>query len=170
MPITGPAPLNLQKPEASELVSLTVINGNYDLINDYAVSNNSRITAAEARITTAESDIDAIQAAIPSIYTPVVTTISATTHALASSNSLDTLRFTSGSNVTITVNDALQNAEYVNCTQDGAGKLIFVAGSGVTLQSPQGNNVRSSVQYGWVSIIKIATGTYRLIGNLESNA
>lgn len=167
MAVTGAAPLSLTKPEDSDLVSLAVINANYDIINDYAADNDARVTAVESVNTTQNSRLTALEA-LPGVYTPVVTTISGTTHSLVSTNASDTLRFTSGSLVTVTINDVLTNAEYVNCIQDGAGKVKFVAGSGVTLQSPVGATVQTSVQYGWCSIIRIAAGTYRLIGNLET--
>lgn len=38
MATTGDAPLSLIKPEVTDLVSLGVINQNYDTINDFAVT------------------------------------------------------------------------------------------------------------------------------------
>lgn len=47
MPSTGDAPLNLLKPEQGEVVNLSVINFNYDTINDYAVDNDARVLLVE---------------------------------------------------------------------------------------------------------------------------
>jgi hypothetical protein len=172
MAYTTTTRLGLEKavPGSGQVFETTSINDNWDAVDAEFVTVDGRLDSAESRLTTAESDIDAIQAAIPTINTPVVHIISATSYSVQASDATDTLRFTSGSNVTVTVGDVLQNAEYINCHQDGAGKIIFVAGSGVTLQSPQGTNVRTSIQYGWASIIRVGAGAYRLIGNLESNA
>lgn len=172
MAYTTTTRLGLQKavPGSAQVFETTSINDNWDKVDAELVTVDGRLDSAESRLATAETDIDAIQAALPTFSTPTVHIISGTSHSLLASDSGDTLRFTSGSDVTVTIGDVLQNAEYVNCHQDGAGKVIFVAGAGVTLQSPQGNNVRTSIQYGWASIIRIGAGAYRLIGNLESNA
>lgn len=181
MPITGDAPLSLIKPELEDTIDLSVINGNYDLINDYALATNTAITeldgqldtaqtditALDGRLDTAEADIIAIQAAIPSIYTPVVTIVSDTTYSILSTDASDTLRFTSASAVTVTIDDVLPNAGYINCVQDGLGQVSFVAGSGVTIQSLDGFTKISS-QYGWASIIRVAANQYRLVGNLSA--
>jgi hypothetical protein len=170
MAYTTTTRLGLQKavPGSGQVFETTSINDNWDDIDAEFVTVDGRLDSAETRLGTAESDIDALQAAIPTINTPVVHIISATSHALLASDAGDTLRFTSGSDVTVTIGDVLANAEYVNCHQDGAGKIIFVAGSGVTLQSPSGATVRTSVQYGWASIIRVGAGAYRLVGNIEA--
>lgn len=126
----------------------------------------STITSLDGRLDTAESEIDALQAALPSAAT--VSTVSTTTRALLSTDANNFIRFTSADAVTFTINDTFSAAQYVNCVQDGAGKISFVAGAGVTLQSPSGATVRTSAQYAWASVIKIAAGEYRIVGNIEA--
>lgn len=52
MATTGDAPLSLTKPEASDVVSLSVINTNYDTINTKAASVDSTLTSHTASIST----------------------------------------------------------------------------------------------------------------------
>lgn len=173
MAYTTTTRLGLEKavPGSGQIFETTSINDNWDAVDAEFVTVDGRLDSAESRLTTAEGEIDTLQttvAGITSPYVPVVTTISATSHSLVSSNSQDTLRFTSGSPVTVTVNDVLANAEYVNCLQDGAGTLTFVAGTGVTIQSTAGSSVKTSAQYGWASIIRVGAGAYRIVGNITA--
>ena len=148
-----------------------------DSIESINTTQNSRITAVEAwnagtrlttlegqnlntRLTAAEADIDGLQVA-------TVSTVSGTTRALLAGDAGNFIRFTSADPVTFTINDTLTTGQHVNCVQDGAGKVSFVAGSGVTLQSPYGPSARTPVQYAWASVIKIAAGQYRIVGQLE---
>jgi predicted nucleic acid-binding Zn-ribbon protein len=62
MPISGNDPLNLLKPEAGELVSLSVINTNYDTINTYADENDTRVAAIESVNTSQGSRLDEAEA------------------------------------------------------------------------------------------------------------
>jgi hypothetical protein len=50
MATTGDAPLNLTKPEASDVVSLSVINTNYDTINSNAAAVESTLTTHTSQI------------------------------------------------------------------------------------------------------------------------
>jgi hypothetical protein len=52
MATTGDAPLNLTKPEASDVVSLPVINTNYDTINTHAASVDATLTSHTTSIGT----------------------------------------------------------------------------------------------------------------------
>jgi uncharacterized phage infection (PIP) family protein YhgE len=125
----------------------------------------STITSLDGRLDTAESEIDALQAGLPAAAT--VITVSGTTRALLNTDANNFIRFTSADAVTFTIDDTFSAAQYVNCVQDGAGKISFIAGTGVTLQSPSGATVRTSAQYAWASVIKIAAGEYRIVGNIE---
>ena len=155
----------------------TTQNGRLDAVEGVNTTQNSRLTTVEAwnagsrlttlegqnlntRLTTAEGEIDALQVS-------AVSTVSGTTRALLAGDAGNFIRFTSADDVTFTINDTISAGQYVNCVQDGAGKVSFVAGSGVTLQSPSGATVRTPVQYAWASVIKIAAGEYRIVGQLE---
>jgi hypothetical protein len=59
MATTGDAPLNLTKPEASDVVSLPVINTNYDTINTHAASVDSTLTSHTASIGTLNTAVGA---------------------------------------------------------------------------------------------------------------
>lgn len=163
MAYTTTTRLELQKavPGSAQVFETTVINDNWDAIDAEAVAIDGRLDAAESDIATLQSQIAAPAA---------VTTVSGTTYTILATDANDMLRFTSSADVTVTVNDVLAIGEYINCIQDNTGKIIFSAGAGVTIQSPVGASARSSIQYGWVSIIKLASGVYRLVGSLEANA
>lgn len=68
-----------------------------------------------------------------------------------------------GSAITITVPDVLQNGESVNFIQAGAGQITF-AGSGVTLNSAD-SLTKTAKQFAGATIVK-SGGAYYLIGNL----
>ena len=68
-----------------------------------------------------------------------------------------------GSAITITVPDVLQNGQSVNFIQAGTGQITF-AGSGITINSVDAR-LKTSVQYSGASIVKVG-GAYYLIGDL----
>jgi hypothetical protein len=70
-----------------------------------------------------------------------------------------------GSAVTVTVANVLSVGQRIDFLQDGTGQITFAAGSGVTLQS-KGSNLKTAAQESAASIICIASGQYRLIGDL----
>lgn len=53
----------------------------------------------------------------------------------------------------------------IECIQEGAGKVTFAAAGGVTIKS-QAGNLSIGAQYVGVSLIKTATDTWYLVGNL----
>lgn len=59
MATTGDAPLNLTKPEAADVVSLAVINTNYDTINTHAASTNATLTSHTSSISTLNTAVGA---------------------------------------------------------------------------------------------------------------
>jgi hypothetical protein len=69
-----------------------------------------------------------------------------------------------GSAITITVTDVLNVGDRVDFLQDGAGQVTFSA-SGVTIQS-KGGALLTAEQYSAVTLVKVAAGQYRLIGDL----
>ena len=175
MAYTQTTRLDLDKavPGSNQVFETAVINSNWDKVDAEAVAIDARFDVVEADITTIEGDITAIQgditdiqADIAALPTPTVTTI-AGSHTLLATNEFDTLRFTSDTNVTLTINDVLSEGGYINVLQDGAGKVQFVAGAGVTIASPFGAAVGTSTQRGWASIMKVAAGQYRVFGTIE---
>jgi hypothetical protein len=70
-----------------------------------------------------------------------------------------------GSAITVTVANVLSVGQRIDFFQDGAGQITFAAGAGVTLQS-KGSKLKTAAQESAVSIICVASGQYRLIGDL----
>ena len=75
----------------------------------------------------------------------------------------NTIRSTSAP-ITITVDNVLTAGQRIDFIQD-AGQITFVAGAGVTLQSKNAK-LKTSAQYAGATIICVASGQYRLIGDL----
>jgi hypothetical protein len=78
-------------------------------------------------------------------------------------DAFDLIRST-GSAITITVPDVLNVGDRVDFLQDGAGQITFSA-SGVTIQS-KGGALLTAEQYSAVTLVCVAAGQYRLIGDL----
>lgn len=70
-----------------------------------------------------------------------------------------------GSAITITINNVLSVGESVQFIQAGPGQITFAAGSGVTLSSADGN-LKTAKQYAGATVVCGASGVYYLIGNL----
>jgi hypothetical protein len=70
-----------------------------------------------------------------------------------------------GSAVTVTIANVLTTGQRIDFLQDGTGQITFAAGSGVTLQS-KGSKLKTAAQESAASIICVASGQYRLIGDL----
>lgn len=70
-----------------------------------------------------------------------------------------------GSAITVTIANVLTTGQRIDFLQDGTGQITFAAGSGVTLQS-KGSKLKTAAQKSAASIICIASGQYRLIGDL----
>jgi hypothetical protein len=70
-----------------------------------------------------------------------------------------------GSAITVTVANVLSVGQRIDFFQDGAGQITFAAGAGVTLQS-KGSKLKTAAQESAASIVCVASGQYRLIGDL----
>lgn len=70
-----------------------------------------------------------------------------------------------GSAITVTIANVLTTGQRIDFLQDGTGQITFAAGSGVTIQS-KGSKLKTAAQESAASIICIASGQYRLIGDL----
>ena len=82
------------------------------------------------------------------------------------------VRFTSGSAITLTVppnsSVAFIIGTSINGVQAGAGQISVVAGAGVTINKPTGYNAKTRAQGAAFCLIKVATDTWDLIGDLEA--
>jgi hypothetical protein len=70
-----------------------------------------------------------------------------------------------GSAVTVTIANVLTAGQRVDFIQDGSGQITFAAGAGVTLQS-KGSKLKTAAQESAASVVCVASGQYRLIGDL----
>ena len=67
--------------------------------------------------------------------------------------------------ITITIDNVLTAGQRIDFVQYGSGQVTFAAGSGVTLNSADGN-LKTAKQYAGVSVECVASGVYWLVGNL----
>jgi hypothetical protein len=70
-----------------------------------------------------------------------------------------------GSAITITIDNNLSAAQRIDFVQTGAGQITFVAGSGVTLNS-KGAKLKTAGQYSAATVLCLASGSYLLVGDL----
>ncbi len=85
-------------------------------------------------------------------------------YTITSADAYSLIRST-GSAITITLNNVLTVGQRIDFYQAGTGQITFAAGSGVTLQSKAGN-VKTSAQYAAATVVCVASGVYALIGDL----
>lgn len=90
---------------------------------------------------------------------------SATSITIADTDNNKIVRCTSSTAVTITVPSTLASGFSCMVIQAGAGQVTFTAGSGTTLNS-FGALLRTAGQHAPASIIRTASATYNLSGNL----
>lgn len=67
--------------------------------------------------------------------------------------------------LTITIDDVLAVGQQVDFLQNSANQITFAAGSGVTLNSKDGN-LKTAAQYSPASVKCVASGVYVLVGDL----
>lgn len=70
-----------------------------------------------------------------------------------------------GSAITITIDNVLTVGQRIDFAQYGSGQVTFAAGSGVTLNSADGN-LKTAKQYAGATVECVASGVYWLVGNL----
>lgn len=85
-------------------------------------------------------------------------------YTIVAGDKFSTIRST-GSAITVTVANVLGVGERIDFIQDGAGQVTFTAGSGVTLAA-FGGATKTGGQYAAATVECVASGQYRLIGNL----
>ena len=82
----------------------------------------------------------------------------------ASTDAGNTINST-GSAITVTVNNNLTAGQRIDFVQTGAGQITFAAGSGVTLNS-KGSKLKTAGQYSGATVLCLASGSYLLVGDL----
>jgi hypothetical protein len=77
------------------------------------------------------------------------------------------IRLTGATGRTFTIANVLAVGESVNFIQDGTGQITFLAGSGVTLNSVDAK-LKTNKQYSGATVVCVASGQYRLVGDLAA--
>jgi hypothetical protein len=67
--------------------------------------------------------------------------------------------------ITITIDNVLTAGQRIDFAQYGSGQVTFAAGTGVTLNSADGN-LKTAKQYAGATVECVASGVYWLVGNL----
>lgn len=70
-----------------------------------------------------------------------------------------------GSAITITIDNNLTAAQRIDFVQTGSGQITFAAGSGVTLNS-KGAKLKTAGQYSAATVLCLSSGSYLLVGDL----
>ena len=100
-----------------------------------------------------------------SIPSPGVSEQTGTTYTIVAGDAGNTVFVNNASGTTVTIDDEIAVGERIDFVQKGAGAITFAAGSGVTLNSKDAL-LSTAGQYVGATVIKEATNTYYLIGNL----
>jgi aspartate 1-decarboxylase len=100
-----------------------------------------------------------------SLPSPTVSEQTGTTYTIVAGDAQSTVFVNNASGTTVTIDDEIAIGERVDFVQKGAGAITFAAGSGVTLNSKD-SLLSTAAQYAAATVIKEATNTYYLIGNL----
>lgn len=85
-------------------------------------------------------------------------------YTIVAGDKFSTIRST-GSAITITIANVLAVGERIDFLQDGSGQITFAAGSGATLAA-FGSATKTAGQYAAATVECVASGQYRLIGNV----
>ena len=99
---------------------------------------------------------------------PTVSTQGGTTYTLDADDENSIILFTAGCTITVPANadEALEVGYITHLHQDGASQITVAAGAGVTLNSAEGT-LRTRKQNSSVSLIKVASDEWNLIGDQE---
>ena len=113
--------------------------------SSHAAGGSDAVTLSNAQITTAVSNKSG-------------------NYAIVSTDKNSFIRST-GSAITITLDNVLSVGESIQFIQAGTGQITFAAGTGVTLTSAD-SFLKTAKQYAGASVVCAASGVYHLIGNL----
>lgn len=97
--------------------------------------------------------------------TPGVSQQTGTTYTIAAGDAQTTVFVNNATGTTVTIDDEIEVGQRIDFVQKGAGAITFAAGSGVTLSSKD-SLLSTAGQYAAATVIKEATNSYYLIGNL----
>lgn len=95
------------------------------------------------------------------------TTVAGTTYTLSDNDRSKILRFTSATNVTVTVPAGLSSTFDCMFVQAGAGRVILSAAGGVTINSAL-SATRTAYQYAVATLIPLGSNSYILSGEVTA--
>ena len=171
MAYTNTTKLSLEKavPGTNQPFETTSINNNWDKVDAEAVAVASRLTSDESTIASHTTTLGDHNTRITELERPssanIVNTISGTSYTFQVSDRNKTVVFTAASPTTATVTNILQPGERIDVLRDGTGSLT-IAVSGTTLLAKD-SLFTLSKQYSGATILCVASGQYRLIGDLS---
>ena len=98
-----------------------------------------------------------------------IQTVSAATKTLALTDRGSWMRFTVANTLTVPTNSsvAFVVGEMLNGIQAGTGQVTIAAASGVTINKPPTNNAKTKGQGAAFKLVKVASDTWDLVGDLE---
>lgn len=97
--------------------------------------------------------------------TPAVSEQTGTTYTITAGDAQTTVFVNNASGTTVTIDDVIEVGERIDFVQKSTGAITFAAGSGVTINS-EDSGLTTTGQYVGATVIKEATNTYYLIGNI----
>ena len=103
------------------------------------------------------------------VVTTGVDSIATTTYSTVVGDTNRLKVFTSGSAITVTIdNNLAANGDRIDFLQDGAGQIFFQPGAGLTLlgNGTSGGVLKTRGQYSGATIVRISAGSYRVLGDL----
>lgn len=140
-------------------IGTTPNDGTGDTLRVAFDKTNQNFTEVYGDISTINTAISNINVTLPTQNTANVTL----TDADFAGNVIR--RFSSASDLTITVNTGITGTEPFTAIRKGLGAVTFVAGAGVTINSVAGN-LALRAQYSSGTLIREGVDTYILIGDL----
>lgn len=97
--------------------------------------------------------------------TTTVSTSSSTSYNLSALDKNKVIRFTSSSAISLSVTDVLSTGDSVVIIQDGTGQ-VTISGTGVNGAGTDSGVLKTRTRYSSATILKVATGEYRVFGDL----
>lgn len=155
--------------------SLTTPSTSFDLVNATATTVNfaGAATALTVGATTGTTTVrNGLTVTGPTILGPAVITQQSTAYTLALGDAGDIIEMTNATDVNVTVPPE-SSANFPTGTQivvvrNGAGKIQFVAGAGVTLRSDASKQFIST-QYSAATLVKRGADEWYIFGNLAAS-
>ena len=134
------------------------------------VDSSAVTTSHDYKIGTLESDVTSLNDSVTNIYEiPQSAQTASYTLAVTDGNKLVEMGVGTANNLTVPPNSsvAFPVGTQILVVQTGAGQTTLVAGSGVTINSKDGN-LKLSAQWCAATLIKRATDTWVAIGDLSA--